>query len=187
MSALHKFNSKEKEEDFIEISGMVSPDTVDEFSSLKGKKKSKTDYLIVSSILLLLVVSIVTFSLYAKFFLVKPANQTDAEISEVFQAFSASYDDGAYMKVENISEDTSRLFNIPTGIKILKIEENTPPFNTGLRVNDIIVEFDGRKIFCINDIKKRASELSSEETPNEILLKVYRNGSYIEMNFNSAN
>ena len=78
----------------------------------------------------------------------------------------------------DVNEITSKIYKIPQGVYIAKIEENSPAEKFGLKVGDVIVKVDGKEI-------KEMSEFNNiKNTKNigdKLVLTVNRDGKEIDV------
>ncbi len=78
----------------------------------------------------------------------------------------------------NLSEATAKRYNLPVGIYVEDIAENTGALNSGLKKGDVITAIDGQNITTmeeLNDIKNQ------KEIGDNIKLTIYRSGEYMDI------
>lgn len=73
----------------------------------------------------------------------------------------------------DISEDDSELYEIPMGVMIRYVYENSPAAKAGLKEADLIIEIDNVKIFNMADLTEYLGGLKPGDT---IEVKIIRNG-----------
>ena len=87
----------------------------------------------------------------------------------------------AFLGIEGIdvTEDISQHYNMPTGVYVAKLPENSPAGEAGLYVGDIIVGIDGSTIRTNEDLQKVLAAYAPEDT---VTVKVMRteHGIYTE-------
>jgi len=78
-----------------------------------------------------------------------------------------------------VSEFLRNLFNLPlTGMIVIEVHENTPAYEAGIRRDDLIVQFDNRRIAGAVDWQLA---LDSARPGDRITLGIYREGERIEI------
>lgn len=168
----------------IGIGGNVSKETFREYSKANGiktKKELHKKILLFSLIIFLIGFSLMIFSFLVKEFILKGNISKEDNLS--FFSYSASYDNDKSLKVENVTYSISKQFNIPRGVRVLSIKENSRFYSSELRENDIIVKVYGKTIHSLGDIRKIEIALEDSEEGNyeDLTLTVYRNGYYIDI------
>ncbi len=128
-------------------------------------------------IITLLIASALIFAYTIKTAYSSPKIKTEPD-NEYLNTIRSNYENNEIFKVENVSKEISGLFNVPTGVKIVEIDEPSPLYN-GLKVNDIIVEISGKSINSIKDMEKIIQHIDEN---NYIFYTVYRNGVFKTIN-----
>ncbi|HPU62581.1 MAG TPA: trypsin-like peptidase domain-containing protein [Mobilitalea sp.] len=84
---------------------------------------------------------------------------------------------------QNVTEDLSKIYNIPVGIFINDVVEDSPAEKAGLKPGHIIVGFDDIKIETIDDL---LNVLTYSRPGDEVVLKIkeLNNGQYVEKELN---
>lgn len=78
----------------------------------------------------------------------------------------------------NLSESTANRYNLPVGVYVEDIAENSGASNSDLRKGDVITAIDGQNITTmqeLNDVKNK------KEIGDTIKLTIYRSGKYIDV------
>lgn len=77
----------------------------------------------------------------------------------------------AYLGIQgqDLSADVASAYNMPQGIYIYKVVENSPAQNAGLRQGDIITAFDGQSVTSMSELKQ--------------LMNYYKSGQKVEITF----
>lgn len=78
----------------------------------------------------------------------------------------------------NLSENTAKRYNLPVGIYVESVDEDSGAKNSNLKKGDVITAIDGQNITTmqeLNDIK------NEKEIGDTIKLTVYRSGEYIDV------
>lgn len=78
----------------------------------------------------------------------------------------------------NLSETTAKRYNLPVGVYVEEITENTGAANSDLKVGDVITEVDGTAIKTMDDLNEVKNKKNIGDT---LTLKVYRSGEYIDI------
>jgi len=83
------------------------------------------------------------------------------------------------LDTNEVSEFLRNLFNLPhTGMIVVEVHENTPAYEAGVRREDLIVQFDNRRIASAADWQMA---LDSARPGDRIILGIYREGERIEI------
>lgn len=77
-----------------------------------------------------------------------------------------------------VDEETAKANNIVPGVLVMEVQDNTPAYISTIMVGDIITEFDGVKVTSVEELNKVKN---SKEAGDEVVLKVYRDGEYINL------
>ena len=73
----------------------------------------------------------------------------------------------------NIDEEISKTRNIPVGVRISSVAEFSPAELAGLRIGDVITEYNGKKIKTVEELNK----LKSGSKENDVVqLTIFRDG-----------
>ncbi|MBF4694825.1 S1C family serine protease [Fusibacter ferrireducens] len=73
----------------------------------------------------------------------------------------------------NIDEDTSKLYEIPIGVLVRYIYEDSPALKAGLKEKDVIIGIDDHKVFTMDDLTSTLKEYNPGDT---VTIKVIRDG-----------
>lgn len=78
----------------------------------------------------------------------------------------------------NLSETTAKRYNLPVGVYVEDISENTGASNSDLKIGDVITEVEGESIKTMDDL----NAIKNKKNIGDILkLKVYRSGEYVDI------
>ncbi len=170
------FNSSNTEPSDKNIKGALTRESYVTYSSLCPQKRKRNipKLILYLTIAILIGCSVFIFaSQIKKAFFNEKTDESDAS-NEALNIVKSSYEDYRSLKVEKVTPDISNIFNIPQGVKIIEIENNSFLSNY-LKVGDIIVEISGESIYSLDDMN-----YILENTPfdNIISLRIYRNGVY---------
>ena len=78
----------------------------------------------------------------------------------------------------NLSESTAERYNLPVGIYVESISENSGAANSDLRKGDVITAVDGRKVTTMDELN---SIKNDKEIGDTITLTIYRAGDYMDV------
>lgn len=79
---------------------------------------------------------------------------------------------------KNVNEETAKKYNLVEGIYVLSVEEFSAAEKAGIKVSDIITEFDGQKI---TDMDKLNEIKNNHKIGDTITLKIYRDKEYSDL------
>jgi len=109
---------------------------------------------------------------------VRPAPAPRAES----QAFSMFFGGGSYLGVqtENVTKENSGKYNLgePRGVAVVKVSENSPAAQAGLRDGDVIVRFDGEEVKSVSKLQRLIQEVAPDQKAR---ITVLRNGGEQEL------
>ncbi len=77
-----------------------------------------------------------------------------------------------------VDEDTAKRYNLPTGIYVYTVENDSPASKSGLQKGDVITKIAGVEIATVNELNKEKNNHKIGET---ISLTIFRNGENIEI------
>ncbi|MBR5314954.1 MAG: PDZ domain-containing protein [Clostridia bacterium] len=157
------------------VNGKLTSESYNTYSALRNPKQKidvKSTVLCLVFITALLLSALIFISSIRTAYFNKPS-ETATEHTFLNKTKS-SYDANSLFKFETVTKDISDVFNVPVGVKILNINEETP-IATGLRINDIIVKVSGKNITTIDEFNKAINDLSTDDF---LIYTVYRNGDY---------
>lgn len=78
----------------------------------------------------------------------------------------------------NLSEATAKRYNLPIGVYVEDISQNSGASNSDLKKGDVITQIDGQNITTMNELNDIKNNKKIGDT---ITLKVYRSGEYIDV------
>ena len=90
-------------------------------------------------------------------------------------------DEAAYMGIsgEGVSSEAVQLYNVPAGIYLTQVAEDSPAAKAGLQVGDIITAFDDVQVITMDELKDRLQYYKGGETV-EMTVQSAANGAYTE-------
>jgi membrane-associated protease RseP (regulator of RpoE activity) len=98
------------------------------------------------------------------------------------QAFSMFFGGASYLGVqtENVTKENSGKYNLgePRGVAIVKVSENSPAAQAGLRDGDVIVRFDGEEVKSVSKLQRLIQEVAPDQKAR---ITVLRNGGEQEL------
>lgn len=77
-----------------------------------------------------------------------------------------------------LDEETARVNNLVVGIYVKQLEDFSAAEKGGVKVGDVITEVDGQKVTTMDEVNEIKNK---KEIGDELKLKVYRNGKYIDL------
>ena len=78
----------------------------------------------------------------------------------------------------DLSENIAKRYNLPVGIYVEKISDDSNAKNSKLQVGDIITAINGTEVKTMEELNDIKNKLSIGDT---ITLKIYRNGEYLDI------
>jgi len=78
----------------------------------------------------------------------------------------------------DLDEDTAKAHNLTLGIYILSVEEFSAAEKAGIKIGDVIIEADGKKVKNMNELNEVKN---SHQIGDKLKLKIYRNNSEKEI------
>lgn len=78
----------------------------------------------------------------------------------------------------NLTENTAKRYNLPVGIYVEDIAQNSGATNSGLKKGDVIIQIDDEPITTMDELNSIKNE---KEIGDTIILKIYRSGEYIDI------
>lgn len=78
----------------------------------------------------------------------------------------------------NLTESTAQRYNLPIGIYVESIAENSGATNSGLKKGDVITQIDGENVTTMEELN---AVKNKKEIGDTITLKIYRSGDYIDI------
>lgn len=100
---------------------------------------------------------------------------TDTIMPIVAELIKNGYISKPYMGIGgiNIDEDTSKLYEMPIGVLVKYIYEDSPALKAGLKEMDVIIGIDDQKVFTMDDLTSMLTQYNPGDT---ITIKVIRDG-----------
>lgn len=78
-----------------------------------------------------------------------------------------------------VNEATAEQNDLPVGVLVVEVQDNTPAYLAAMMVGDVITEFDGQKVTSVQDINRIKNEKNKGDV---VTVKVYREGEYLDLN-----
>lgn len=106
-----------------------------------------------------------------------PSNSAKPIIDSLLQK---GYVERPYLGISgvDITEMKSELYDLPIGIYVAEVEENSSADVAGIQPKDILVSFNGKTIFTMTDLK---TELGTLNVGDQVEIKLIRNNEKISM------
>lgn len=116
---------------------------------------------------------------------ISAANAQTAQIAprgDFRGAYSMLVGDQSYLGVqtENVSKENFGKYNLnePRGVAVVKVSENSPAAQAGLRDGDVIVRFEGEDVKSVVKLQRLISEVAPDQ---KIRITILRGGSEQEL------
>ena len=131
-------------------------------------KKSKSKFAAVSALVLLPLAGAINANAQES---AKPVPQTRAESG----AFSFVVGGASFLGVqtENITKENSAKYNQtePRGVGVVKVSENSPAAQSGLRNGDVIVRFEGEEVKSAAKLQRLIQEVAPDQKARVTVLR----------------
>ncbi|MDQ4121063.1 MAG: PDZ domain-containing protein [Acidobacteriota bacterium] len=84
------------------------------------------------------------------------------------------------VQTENVTKENSGKYNLrePRGVAVVKVSENSPASQAGLRDGDVIVRFEGEEVKSVSKLQRLIAEVAPDQKAR---VTVLRNGSEQEL------
>jgi len=117
-----------------------------------------------------------------------PINRVKAIIGDIKKIGQINRDYSTGLKVKSIDEDTMQLLRLKSreGVVVRDVEKDSPGYKAGIKVGDIILKVENRKVNSGENIKKVIDE-GFHRTGDIIKLIILRNEKYKELELELAN
>ncbi|MBR1743325.1 MAG: trypsin-like peptidase domain-containing protein, partial [Lachnospiraceae bacterium] len=106
-------------------------------------------------------------------------------INEIMEAENISEEEQGYLGIKgtDVEEEYAEYYNIPKGIYVKEVMEDSPAAKAGLKTGDIIVEFDGREVTTMTGLQERLEKTKAGSTI-KLVVKRSDDGEYKERALN---
>lgn len=78
----------------------------------------------------------------------------------------------------NLTEQTAKRYNLPVGIYVEDIAQNSGAANSDLKKGDVITQIEGKTVTTMNELN---SIKNNKKIGDTVTLKIYRSGEYIDI------
>ncbi|WP_312649457.1 trypsin-like peptidase domain-containing protein [Proteiniclasticum sp.] len=78
-----------------------------------------------------------------------------------------------------INASTADQNDIPSGVLVVEVQEDSPASRATMVVGDVITEFDGKKVTSVQEINEIKN---TKKAGDQVVVKVYREGGYVDLN-----
>ena len=104
-------------------------------------------------------------------------------INDIIDAQQVSEDEQAYLGIKgtDVSSELSQYYNMPEGIYVGKVTQDSPAGKAGIKTGDVIVKFNGTETTTMDGLKDRLGRCKAGDTV-EVVVKRADNGDYKEVN-----
>jgi serine protease Do len=102
-------------------------------------------------------------------------------INDIIEAQQVPEDQQAYLGIKgtDVSSEISQYYNIPEGIYVGEVSEDSPAGNAGLQKGDIIVKFNGSDVTTMEGLQEKLERCKAGDTV-EVVVERADNGEYKE-------
>ena len=102
-----------------------------------------------------------------------PINTAKTIIDDLINEKTIPESQQAYLGItgREISSDMAQAYNMPSGIYVSEVMEDSPAQDGGIRAGDIITEFDGNSVTSMESLQNRISKKSAGTS---VTIKVQR-------------
>lgn len=103
-------------------------------------------------------------------------------INDIIDAQQVSEDEQAYLGIKgtDVSSELSQYYNMPEGIYVGKVTQDSPAGKAGIKTGDVIVKFNGTETTTMDGLKDRLGRCKAGDTV-EVVVKRADNGDYKEV------
>lgn len=102
-------------------------------------------------------------------------------INDIIEAKNISEENQGYLGIRgtDVDEEYAKYYNMPTGVFVGEVSENSPAEAAGMMKGDIITKFNGREITSMTSLQEKLGKLEAG-TEVEVVVKRSNNGEYKE-------
>lgn len=79
---------------------------------------------------------------------------------------------------QDVNESHKEIYGMPVGIYVVEVTKNSPAFKAGLKMGNIITEFNGYKIKTMKELQDRLASIKAGKTVT-LVVQVNKNGEYV--------
>lgn len=103
-------------------------------------------------------------------------------INEIIEAENVSEDEQAYLGIKgsDVTEEYAQYYNMPEGIYVGEVTEDSPAGKAGIVNGDIIVKFNGKDTTTMEGLQEKLGRCKAGDTV-EVVVKRLDNGEYKEI------
>lgn len=103
-------------------------------------------------------------------------------INDIIDAQQVSEDEQAHLGIKgtDVSSELSQYYNMPEGIYVGKVTQDSPAGKAGIKTGDVIVKFNGTETTTMDGLKDRLGRCKAGDTV-EVVVKRADNGDYKEV------
>lgn len=102
-------------------------------------------------------------------------------INEIIQSENISEEEQGYLGIRgtDVNEEYAKYYNMPEGVFVSEVTEDSPAEEAGMLKGDIITEFNGREISSMTGLQEKLSKLKAG-TKIKVVVKRANDGEYQE-------
>ncbi len=110
-----------------------------------------------------------------------PVSKAVPIINEIIKSEKVSEEDQAYLGIRgrDVEKEYTSSYNIPQGIFVSEVSEDSPAMKAGMLQGDIITEFNGREVATMDSLAEKLGKLKAG-TKIKVVVKRANNGEYQE-------
>ena len=110
-----------------------------------------------------------------------PINTAAPIIEELITREKVDEANSAYLGISgvDVTDDATEIYNMPTGVFVVQVMENSAAAQAGILKGDIIIEFDGKKITSMDSLSSTLQYYAAGTTVDVTVLRA-SNGEYQE-------
>ncbi len=103
-------------------------------------------------------------------------------INDIINSQNVPEDQQAYLGIKgmDVSDEYSQYYNMPKGVYVGEVSEDSPAKEAGMYAGDIIVKFDNREVTTMTGMQERLERCKAGDKV-EIVVKRMNNGEYQEV------
>ena len=93
-----------------------------------------------------------------------PSNETAKIIEDIMEYGYVTGKPQLGISCQNVTESISRMYNLPIGVYITAVTDNSAAANAGLQAGDIIIEVDGEVVSTFDELTAKKNEHKAGES-----------------------
>lgn len=77
-----------------------------------------------------------------------------------------------------VTDDMAQQTEMPVGVFVVEVQDDSPAYLSALTVGDVITEFDGQKVSSVQEINEIKN---TKIAGDKVIIKIYRDGEYLDI------